>query len=91
MALESSLSERGHRAMSDSTPSFSVVRITFDPYSHDQVQELVRKVQREFGRDKSRWYYMSADIDDVEKNVWVLDFKFRDPYDATIFGLKYSR
>lgn len=65
----------------------------FDPYNHKQVQDLLTKVYQQFGRDKSRWYYVSADIDDVEKekNVWILDFKFRDPHDATIFGLKYLR
>lgn len=77
--------------MSNPTHSCASVRIVFDPYNHAQVQDLLRKVYQDFGRDKARWYYISADLDDIDKNVWVLDFKFRDPHDATIFGLKYLR
>ena len=76
--------------MSNPTPSFASVRITFDPYSHEQVQTFLKKVYQDFGRDKSRWYYRSP-IQDIDTlvNTWTVDFLFRDPYDATLFGLKY--
>jgi hypothetical protein len=77
--------------MSDLTLPFPKVRITFDPYDHDAVQEFLVRIYQEFGRDKSRWYYRSPDIGTIENNVWVLEFFFRDPNDAVIFGLKYSR
>lgn len=76
--------------MSGSTPTFSTVRITFDPYSHEEVQRLLLQVHKQFGRDKSRWYYISPDVDQLDGNAWVLDFKFRNPHDATLFGLKYQ-
>ena len=79
--------------MSDSTQTFSKVRIKFDPYSHSQVQKLLSQVVRDFGHDKTRWYYRSVDpvAESIENNVWILDFCFRDPHDAMMFGLKYSR
>lgn len=77
--------------MSDSTQPFPVVRIVFDPYSHDEVQVLLKNVYREFGHDKSRWYFRSPDIDRTLTNAWTMDFCFRDPHDALMFSLKYSR
>jgi hypothetical protein len=77
--------------MSDPALPFPSVRITFDPYNHDQVQEFLIQVYKDFGRDKGRWYYRSPDIGTIENNVWVLEFFFRDPHDATMFGLKYSK
>jgi hypothetical protein len=80
--------------MSNSTQPYSTVRITFDPYNHDQVQEFLKQVVKDFGQDKTRWYYKSIVLDDNTDdilNVWVLDFNFRDPHDATMFGLKYLR
>ena len=77
--------------MSDPALSFASVRITFDPYNHEQVQEFLGRVTRDLGRDRSRWYYRSPDIGTVENNVWILDFYFRDQNDATMFALKYQR
>jgi hypothetical protein len=78
--------------MSNPTPSFATVRISFDPYSHAQVQIFLKKVHQDFGRDKSRWYYRSPTLDmDTHVNTWTVDFLFRDPYDATLFGLKYLK
>ena len=76
--------------MSNPTPSFATVRISFDPYNHEQVQVFLKKVQQDFGRDRTRWYYRSPclGLDDVV-NTWTVDFCFRDPHDATMFGLKY--
>jgi hypothetical protein len=73
-------------------PSYATVRISFAPYSHGEVQDLLRKVHRDFGRDRSRWYYRSPLLDlDTLVNTWTVDFCFRDPHDATLFGLKYLR
>ena len=78
--------------MSDSTPFHVSVRIEFDPYNHDQVQDFLKKVYQDFGRDKSRWYYRSPIIElDMLVNTWTVDFIFRDPHDATMFGLKYLK
>jgi hypothetical protein len=78
--------------MHEQTPSYATVRISFDPYSHHQVQTFLKKVYRDFGRDKSRWYYQSPVLDlDTLVNTWTVDFIFRDPHDATLFGLKYLR
>jgi hypothetical protein len=78
--------------MSNPTPSFASVRITFDPYSHEQVQTFLKKVYQDFGRDKSRWYYRSPLLDmNTQVNTWTVDFLFRNPHDATLFGLKYLK
>jgi hypothetical protein len=77
--------------MSDPTLTYPYVRIVFDPYNHDQVQDLLAKAYKEFGFNKDRWYYKSAVIDTLDINCWVLDFVFKDPHDATMFGLKYSK
>jgi hypothetical protein len=51
-----------------------------------------KKVYQDFGRDKSRWYYRSPIIElDMLVNTWTVDFIFRDPHDATMFGLKYLK
>jgi hypothetical protein len=78
--------------MSNPTPSLATVRITFDPYNHEQVQTFLKKVYQDFGNDKGRWYYRSPILGmDDQINTWTVDFIFRDPHDATIFGLKYIR
>ena len=83
---------RGHNA-----PNFIVLdnythlKVSFDPYSHIEVQNYIKQIYKEFGRDKTRWYYKSADIDEIKENCWVIDFAFSDPIDATMFALKYAR
>jgi hypothetical protein len=77
--------------MSDSTPDYSTVRIKFNPYSYQEVQQFLRQIYASFGKDKNRWYYVSPPVDSVEENVWVLDFTFKDPHDAIMFSLKYAR
>ena len=78
--------------MLDPTLTYATVRISFDPYNHAQVQDFLRKVHKDFGRDKSRWYYQSPLLDiDTQVNTWTVDFIFRDPHDATMFGLKYLK
>lgn len=79
--------------MQEQTPPYTTVRVNFDPYSHLEVRKFLSRVHQDFGKDKSRWYYRSPDIsnEDLKEstNVWSLDFVFRNPYDATIFSLKY--
>jgi hypothetical protein len=73
-----------------SDPMFESVRVTFDPYSHWEVQRFLKSVKREFGSDRSRWYWRT-DVEQSLDHRWSLLFYFRNPHDATMFGLKYSR
>ena len=73
-----------------SLANYTSVRIEFIPYDHDTVGVLLKKAYKDFGRDKSRWCFRSPDIGQQDKNAWVLDFYFRDPKDALLFGLKYQ-
>jgi hypothetical protein len=81
----------GHKEEGNRPPPYHTVRVTFDPYNHDQVQDFLVRTRREFPKwsDKSRWKYSVPE--DARPNVWPLDFLFRDIEDAIIFGLKYSR
>jgi hypothetical protein len=81
----------GHSKEGCQPPPYHRVRVEFNPYDHDQVQDLLVKIRREFpkGEDKNRWKYSVPQ--DTKPNVWPLDFLFRDIEDAMIFGLKYSK
>ena len=82
---------QGHKEEGNRPPPYHRVRVTFDPYNHDQVQDFLVRTRREFPKwsDKMRWKYSVPE--DARPNVWPLDFLFRDIEDAIIFGLKYSR
>ena len=79
-------------------PILTSVRVTFDPYSYQKVQTLLRNVQDEFGPNSGsldlgtgdgRWEWTAGD--NGEQNSFAMDFWFANPQDAIMFSLKYSR
>jgi hypothetical protein len=68
---------------------FETVRVVFDPYSYREIQSLLQKVFKEFGRDKNRWYFQ-VDTTITIENRYDLLFFFQNPHDAVMFSLKYS-
>jgi hypothetical protein len=70
------------------------VKICHSPYNPDEVQALLQAVQKEFGRNKDRYYWkwaLSTTKISAEDVDWNMEFYFRDPHDAIIFSLKYSK
>jgi hypothetical protein len=79
--------------MSESAPFSHRVRYQFVPYSYEQVRDLLREVTLDFGApgQTRRWQFESALAPDTVNDHFVLDFRFQDPHDAVMFGLKYLR
>lgn len=70
------------------------VRVVIDPYSHAEVNALMTSVFREYGpRSRNRWSWAVDQTDSATAfpNRWSMQFSFKDPHDATMFALKYSR
>jgi hypothetical protein len=86
--------------MSDTVDQLSepvrAVKICHSPYTPQEVQALLQAVQKDFGKNKDRYYWKWVSSDttpsDTEPDLdWVMAFYFRDPHDAIMFSLKYSR
>jgi hypothetical protein len=79
--------------MSDPSQSITAVRYEFRPYDYGAVRQLLEDVTLDFGApgNTRRWQFVTAQTPSTESNAWIIDFLFRDPYDAMIFALKYQR
>jgi hypothetical protein len=79
--------------MSELAPFPHVVRYESIPYNYGEVQSLLKRVAREFGRpgDHQRWYFETVGAPIDGQNHWIMDFRFRTAEDAIMFGLKYQR
>jgi hypothetical protein len=71
---------------------------TLPVYNHQTIQDHHRAVNQEFGlpyladgRRTDRRYTRSVGAVGSEINSYNLDYYFRDPHDAILFSLKYSR
>jgi hypothetical protein len=72
------------------------IKICYSPYDPREVQTLLQDVQKDFGKNRGRYYWkwLRPDLTQLVSNQddnWVMAFYFQDPHDAIIFGLKYSR
>lgn len=65
------------------------LKIKFDPYNHDQVQNLMSRLHKDFGRDSTRWCWISLAQQRDDHNVYRVELHFRDSADAVLVGLKY--
>ena len=86
---------QGHKEEGSQPPPYHTVRVTFDPYSHSEVQKFLSVCRKEFPKlvDSERWTWSPVPSSNpiADKNIWVLEFLFRDIEDAMMFSLKYSR
>ena len=79
--------------MSESAPFPYVIRYESIPYNYGEVQSLLKRMAREFGRpgDHQRWCFETVTAPVEGQNHWIMDFRFQDHHDAVMFGLKYLR
>lgn len=92
--------DKGHRAMSEDQVSDSLdnwdlsesVYVYYDEYDRQKIDILVRAAYKEFGTRMVDWYYSYIPpAKDDPPNSWRACFRFRNPYDATMFALKYIK
>jgi hypothetical protein len=72
-------------------PALPSVQVHLKPYSNQVAKELIANVTREFGHPGVRWNWTVNTTTSQFYNDWVLDFWFKDPNDALVFGLKYQQ
>jgi len=72
----------------DPDPTYTLVQRRFAEYDPVAWMDLMACVNKEFGHSGKRWQWiMNNELS--QGNAWVVDFYFEDPYDATMFQLKY--
>ena len=74
----------------NTTLATTSVRVVFPNYSYDRTKELLTKTRRAFGQPGQKWFFVSSGNDDFATDEYVVEFHFLNPYDATVFALKYA-
>lgn len=71
-----------------SPDGYTVVQRQYTEYDPVKWMELIKNVSKELGNTGKRWQWiMNNELS--QGNAWVVDFYFENPYDATMFQLKY--
>lgn len=69
------------------------IRRRYSDFSQDQTSELQTNlwdIRKDFGPKGDRWWWDTVDVQDKDGfRHWEVEFIFKNPQDALLFGLKY--